>query len=97
MRKTCYGCYFEVDRECYWFSIYNEEHPKHIPNDVFKEGCKQYKNTEMSGLEQHRQFIQMIDGEILSNKYNPPIKQKRTYKKKYVKSPHNYSHRKDAQ
>ena len=97
MRKSCHGCYFEVSRDCYWFSIYSEEHPKHIPIDVFNKGCKKYKNTEMSGLEQHHQLIEMIDGEILSSKYNPPIKQKRAYKKKYVKSPHNYSHRKDAQ
>ena len=97
MHKSCYGCYFEVNAKCNWFRVNQDLAPKAIPIDTMNKGCSKYKNTEMSGLEQHRQFIQMIDGEIVSSKYNPPIKQKRTYKKKYVKSPHNYSHRKDAQ
>ena len=46
----------------------------------------------MSGLGQHRHIIELFDGEILSDKYERPA-----YKKKWVKSPHKYTHRKDAQ
>ena len=70
----------------------NSEAPKVIPNDIIDKGCSKYKNTEMSGLEQHRHIIELFDGEILSDKYERP-----TYKKKWVKSPHKYTHRRDAQ
>jgi hypothetical protein len=55
-------------------------------------GCSKYKNTEMSGLGQHRHIIELFDGEILSDKYERPA-----YKKKWTKSPHKYTHRRDAQ
>ncbi len=57
-----------------------------------EKGCSKYKNTEMSELEQHHYLIKVFDGEIISNKYEKPV-----YKRKWVKSPHKYSHRKDAQ
>ena len=62
-------------------------------------GCSQYKNNNMvkSESELLHQVIKVFDGEILGVKYKPPIKPTITYKKKYVKSPHKYSHRKDAQ
>ncbi len=62
-------------------------------------GCSQYKNNNMikSESELLHQVIKVFDGEILGDKYEPPVKPTRTYKKKYVKSPHKYSHRKDAQ
>ena len=44
-----------------------------------------------------KEIIKVFDGEIIGDKYKPPVKPTRTYKKKYVKSPHKYSHRKDAQ
>jgi len=62
-------------------------------------GCGHYKNNNMvkseSGL--LHQLVKVFDGEILGDKYNPPSRRRKTYKKKYVKSAHNYSHRKDAQ
>ena len=42
-------------------------------------------------------IIKVFDGEILGDKYKPPVKPTKTYKRKYVKSPHKYSYRKDAQ
>ena len=66
--------------------------PKTIPIETMEKGCSKYKNTEMSGLEQHRHIIELFDGEILSDKYERP-----TYKKKWTKSPHKYTHRRDAQ
>ena len=93
MHKSCYGCYYEVARKCQWFTIFGQKAvPKVIPEDVMEIGCNKYKNTEMSGLEQHRYIIELFDGEIISDKYERPI-----FKRKWVKSPHKYSHRKDAQ
>ena len=92
MHKSCYGCYFEVNAKCYWFKVIRNLTPKIIPIDTMDRGCSQYKNTEMSGLEQHLHVIKLFDGEIISDKYEKP-----TYKKKWVKSAHNYTHRKDAQ
>ena len=51
----------------------------------------------MSGLEQHLHIIELFDGEIVSDKYQPPVRERKSYKKKYVKSAHNYSYRRDAQ
>ena len=93
MHKSCYGCFYEVSHKCYWFLVTrNSEAPKAIPIDIMDKGCSKYKNTEMSGLGQHRHIIKLFDGEILSDKYERPA-----YKKKWVKSSHKYTHRKDAQ
>ena len=92
MHKSCYGCYFEVNAKCNWFRVNQDLAPKAIPIDTMDSGCSKYKNTEMSGLEQHRHIIELFDGEILSDKYERPA-----YKKKWTKSPHKYTHRRDAQ
>ena len=44
-----------------------------------------------------KRVIKIFDGEIIGDKYEPPVKPTRTYKKKYVKSPHKYAYRRDAQ
>ena len=98
MHKSCYGCYYEVSRKCYWFTLVgNSRTPKAIPSDTINKGCSKYENTEMSGLEQHLHIIELFDGEIVSEKYEPPVRERKSYKKKYVKSAHNYSYRRDAQ
>jgi len=92
LHKSCYGCYFEVNEKCNWFYVHQNLAPKPIPIDKMDNGCSKYKNTEMSGLGQHHHIIELFDGEILSDKYERP-----TYKKKWTKSPHKYTHRRDAQ
>ena len=100
MRKSCYGCFFEVSSKCYWFSLAKKEHPKPIPQEIINKGCSKYKNTELNNKITTPVILTIMkafDGEIVGEKYKPPVKPTRTYKKKYVKSPHKYSHRKDAQ
>tara|TARA_R100000234_G_scaffold22032_1_gene12365 strand:+ start:392 stop:634 length:243 start_codon:yes stop_codon:yes gene_type:complete len=78
-----------------------KEHPKHIPENIMNKGCVQYKNNVSigykAGNELTDEIINTFNGEIIGDKYKPPTKKRKTYKKKYVKSPHKYSHRKDAQ
>jgi len=96
LHRSCYGCFYEVSRKCYWFLLTgNEETPKAIPSDVIDKGCNKYKNTFIgyeSGDKLTNKIINTFDGEIISSKYERP-----TYKRKYVKSPHKYSYRRDAQ
>ena len=96
MNKSCFGCYYEHNNKCYWFKLVNNSTPKAIPEDTLQKGCKQYKNNNRvkSESELLRQVIEVFNGEIIGEKYVPTYK---TYKKKYVKSSHNYTYRKDAQ
>ena len=99
MRKTCGGCYYCIKDKCYWFKDINGTPPKVIPEEVYNKSCSKYKNTNMvmSVSEQQQLILDKFDGEILSDKYKIHKRQYGTYKKKYVKSAHNYSYRKDAQ
>ena len=101
MRKSCHGCFFEVSSKCYWFSLAKKGHPKPIPQEVMSKGCSQYKNNVSIGYkagdELTDKIINKFDGEIVGDKYEPPVKPIRTYKRKYVKSPHKYAYRRDAQ
>ena len=101
MHKSCLGCYYEHEYKCYWFSIVGGDIPKQIPNNILNKGCNKYMNNVYSEEKLNNKLvnkiIEVFDGEIISNKYDPPIKNKVTYKKKSFKSPHKYSHRKDAQ
>ena len=103
MRKSCYGCYFEFKSKCYWFSLVQGKHPNLIPEDVMQKGCHKYENKGRvkEGLGKGslilKKIIEVFDGEILGEKYKPPKKKVKAYKKKYVKSPHNYAYRRDAQ
>ena len=96
MPRSCYGCFYEIYRKCYWFlDTGNNDAPKAIPSDILDKGCDKYKNTSIgynSGDKLTDKIIKTFDGEIISSKYERP-----TYKRKYVKSPHNYAYRKDAQ
>ena len=100
MHKSCLGCYYEHERKCYWFDIVGGDIPKQIPNNVFDKGCGKYMNNVSNGKKTGDKLvdkiIEVFDGEIISNKYEPSVNYK-PYKKKWVKSSHNYSHRKDAQ
>tara|TARA_R100001530_G_scaffold134745_1_gene110235 strand:- start:197 stop:487 length:291 start_codon:yes stop_codon:yes gene_type:complete len=96
LHKSCYGCHYEIKQKCYWFTIVGQDRaPKAIPKEVMEKGCAKYENTnvEMSELEQHP-VMEVFDGEIISDKYKVPSYKRR---KKWVKSPHKYNHRKDAQ
>lgn len=103
MHKSCHGCYFEVRSKCYWFPLNQGKHPQLIPEDVMQKGCNKYKNEGIHGEYMGnttpliKQIIKVFDGEILGEKYKPPKRKYKTYKKKYVKSPHNYAYRRDAQ
>ena len=97
MTKSCSGCYYEHDRTCYWFELVHGSNPKLIPINTFNNGCKQYKNTLMEYNTSNKlidKIIEVFDGEILSDKYEPPKKQKYYKKKKYT-TRHNYTERKD--
>ena len=100
MRKSCNGCYFEHKKLCYWFKYVQGSNPKSIPIDTFNNGCKHYKNNVLvgykTGNELTDKIIQVFDGEIIGDKYKPPINRNDSYKKKY-KTKHNYTHRRDAQ
>ena len=99
VKKTCYGCFFEFSFKCYWFHLNQGKRPKQIPKDILNVGCSKYKNNNIikSESELLNQIIKVFDGEIIGDKYEPPSKPTKTYKRKYVKSPHKYSCRKDAQ
>ena len=101
MHKSCLGCYYENNSVCYWFKIKANSTPKKIPKDVINKGCNKYLNNMSIGYKAGNdlttKIINTFNGEIVSEKYEPPIKKKKSYKKKYVKSAHNYSYRKDAQ
>jgi len=98
LHKSCRGCYYGIDSKCYWFKDVQGTSPQEIPVSVEDVGCKHYKNTNLvkSEWEQLRLVLDKFDGEILSDKYDV-YKYRTPYKKKWVKSPHKYSHRKDAQ
>jgi len=100
LRKSCLGCYYENEKVCYWFKLKGNSTPKKIPNDVVDKGCGKYEND--SGGEDVLTpvilaIINKFDAEIIGSKYEPPVKKRNQYKKKYVKSAHNYSYRRDAQ
>ena len=96
LRKSCRGCYYGIGEKCYWFRDVEGTSPKEIPVSVFDKGCKHYKNTNMVDSESELLILisNKFDGEILSDKYEI---YRKPYKKKYVKSSHNYSYRRDAQ
>ena len=62
---------------------------------------KQYKNNVSIGYKAGDKLtdriINTFNGEIVSEKYQPPVIKRKTYKRKYIKSPHKYSYRRDAQ
>ena len=64
-------------------------------------GCSHYKNNALIGYKAGDKLIDRIintfNGEIIGDKYKPPVKPTKTYKRKYVKSPHKYAYRRDAQ
>ena len=99
INKSCNGCYYEHKRICYWFNLVKDGEPKLIPNDTFKKGCSQYNNIFIgyeTGNELTDKIIKIFNGEIIGDKYKPPINRNDSYKKKY-KTKHNYTHRRDAQ
>ena len=79
--RSCYGCYFEVNDKCNWFSVYQDEAPKAIPLETIDRGCSKYKNTEMSTLKEYSYIIDVFNGEIISDKYKKP-----KYKSKWTNS-----------
>ena len=96
-KKSCNGCYYEHDRNCYWFELVHGSKPKSIPTDTFDIGCKQYNNTAIGNQAGNALAIKVInifDGEIIGDKYEPP-KWNRSYKKKKYTTRHNYTERKD--
>jgi len=99
LNKSCLGCYYENDSVCYWFKLKSNSTPKKIPINIINKGCDKYKNDNLEKLELGLldYLIKVFDGEIIGTKYKPPIKKRKSYKKKYVKSAHNYAYRKDAQ
>ena len=100
INKSCNGCYYEHERTCYWFDLIKGGNPKPIPNDTFKIGCTQYKNTLIgydTGNKLTTKIIEIFNGEIISEKYEPSINKNNYYKKKKYKTKHNYTHRRDAQ
>ena len=64
-------------------------------------GWSKYQNNasigNQAGNELTTKLINVFNGEIVGKKYKPPTRTYKPYKKKYVKSAHNYSYRKDAQ
>tara|TARA_R100001082_G_scaffold73842_2_gene42532 strand:- start:154 stop:462 length:309 start_codon:yes stop_codon:yes gene_type:complete len=100
-KKTCYGCFFEVSLKCHWFHLNQGKRPKQIPEETLKVGCNHYKNNASIGYKAGNKLtdkiINTFDGEIIGDKYKPPVKPTKTYKRKYVKSPHKYAYRRDAQ
>ena len=99
MKKSCWGCYYESDSKCHWFRLVRKSAPKQIPKQILNKGCPQYSNNKrQTPLEPYiKKIIDMFDGEIIGSKYVPFKYYKKYKKRKYVKSPHNYSYRKDAQ
>ena len=101
LHKSCLGCYYENDSVCYWFKIKRDSAPKKIPKDVINKGCDKYLNNVSIGYKAGNKLtdriINVFDGEIVGEKYEPPVRERKSYKKKYVKSAHNYSYRRDAQ
>ena len=86
---------------CYWFNLNQGKRPQKIPEEIINKGCKQYKNNVSIGYKAGDKLtdriINTFNGEIVSDKYQPPVIKRKAYKRKYVKSPHNYAYRKDAQ
>ena len=101
MHKSCLGCYYENNSVCYWFSLKGNSTPKKIPEEIINKGCSKYTNNVSIGYKAGNKLtdkiINTFNGEIVSDKYQPPVKKRKPFKRKYVKSPHNYSYRKDAQ
>ncbi|GEM_PF-6049146 len=99
MKKSCWGCYYENNSKCYWFKLVQKSTPKQIPKKILKEGCPQYSNNKrQTSLEPRiKKIIDKFDGEIIGSKYVPFKYYPKYKKRKYVKSAHNYSYRKDAQ
>jgi len=95
VKQSCWGCYYEYKRHCYWFQLFSDSTPKLIPNDVLDKGCSKYENTSYTKSETIKKIIELTDGEIISDKYKKKKFYRRT--KKTYKSSHNYTHRKDAQ
>ena len=97
--RSCNGCYFEHERTCYWFDLIKGGNPKPIPNDTFKTGCSQYNNTFIgydAGNKLITKIIEVFDGEIIGDKYEPkPFYFKQ--KKKTYTTRHKYTERRDAQ
>jgi hypothetical protein len=97
MKKSCWGCYFEKNSVCHWFKLAQNGAPKVIPSEVLPKGCSKYSNrTSIGDNELAQKIIKVFDGEVIGQKYVPFVKYKKK-KRKYVKSPHNYAYRKDAQ
>ena len=101
LHKSCRGCFYGIDGKCYWFKDVQGTSPQEIPVSIEDKGCKHYKNTNLvdSESEDLKIILEKFDGEILSDKYEVYKYRKpyKPYKRKYVKSAHNYSYRKDAQ
>tara|TARA_R100000458_G_C8207411_1_gene196032 strand:- start:136 stop:435 length:300 start_codon:yes stop_codon:yes gene_type:complete len=99
MKRTCWGCFYENNGLCHWFKLAKKSAPKQIPEEVFDKACPQYKNNKRLTpltLGQQR-LIKAFDGEIIGTKHVPFINFYKRKKRKYVKSPHKYAYRKDAQ
>ncbi len=101
MNKSCWGCYYENKGLCYWFKLSQKSAPKQIPDDVMTKGCSQYSNDVSIGYKAGNELtdkvIKVFNGEIIGEKYKPFRYYTKRKKRKYVKSPHNYAYRKDAQ
>ena len=95
------GCYYENKSVGYWFNLKGNSTPKKIPENIINKGCDKYLNNVSIGYkagdELTDKLINTFNGEIVGDKYQPPIRKRKTYKRKYVKSPHKYSYRRDAQ
>tara|TARA_R110000765_G_scaffold247720_1_gene349687 strand:- start:168 stop:467 length:300 start_codon:yes stop_codon:yes gene_type:complete len=94
LNKSCSGCYFEHNQTCYWFKLIQGSNCKPIPQKTFISGCKHYKNDIPILNDTINNFIKRFDGEIIGEKYEPPINRNDSYKKKYT-TRHNYTERKD--
>ena len=96
MKKTCNGCYYENERNCYWFKFVKKQRPKVIPTETFNKACSNYKNNNKNIKSKDiNKIIFIFDGEIIGSKYEPKpfyYRKKKTYTTK-----HKYTHRKDAQ
>ena len=64
--KSCFGCLYEQNRFCTWFSTHRGGRGKEIPTDVFNKGCKlrepSVENEEHSEIVQ--KIIDVFNGEI---------------------------------
>jgi|18_taG_2_1085343.scaffolds.fasta_scaffold18945_2 hypothetical protein len=64
--KTCFGCLYNENRYCTWFTVHRSETARGIPNTVFDKGCKLREPTveNQEHDEITKLIIKLFDGEI---------------------------------